>query len=1300
MKPIQDSYPFFEANQVLTSFHLNQIFDYLDEQERLTRANLIGIGIECGLEIRSETIGSEKVIRLTRGCGVGSAGYLLVEPVDVTLISYKNYTLPGEVNYPQFKYESGGKSFQYTMWELFPAGEPNSILLGKDPTFLDDKAVILFLELKKEGLRNCSANNCDDKGGMVTATVRRLLIGVDDLSKVIGVANQLGPDYTATDIESALLSRINLHDIRLPRYNVPNTSLVTSNEVFAAFLTVFQKNRVAATMGKALSSAYKAFAPLFHETYPADPFAGFSKKFGFLDNVPTDTGQVRFLQYYFDFFDDLIQAYEEFRWKGASLMCACCPPEELFPRHLMLGLMNPGSVKYPGIYRHDFLLSPAIKGCEERKAEVLQLFTRLVEMVVHFTNNPTPPDFTNKEVARKFIPVRVTPSKLSDAPLSSKAIPYYYLQMGNPPLFQVWNVEKTRRNRANQNLSYRSDEYIPLAPAFVTRPLEYDLEPFNFFRIEGHLGKNVKSVLSTLLEIKTANRLPIEIIALRTGEFDARIPVDLSKEVCRFEDLEALFDALRDEFISALGKTLASFYKRKVSREILFTETTKSSLIHAYNPDVVVEPSTFGAMLEMQYAATRKSKTGTTITTKRAARFNVKDAFLSESAIIQATASYAEVLLEICNYLKNTLLSDFSLTEFKDLFDQLEFLNAQFKKQADAASNEWNDLFNLLEAVRYASQMEAFRSIGEAYAKRLTDVKKKLFLSNFLQKNPGIQHKAGVPTGGTFIIVYHDDPSPIRLQTGVSTNYSSLKAGFREVGFASESTDTISKAFERLMVKSDNVQIDPDIKLIMDEMSKQISRTDLGIEKGIRERTAERIIAKTVSELADGTVIADFFLPYICCSDCSPIQFILPKAPLNFSVNMECTNSDDKANITITPTGGMSPYKIKINSADFIDLKNEFLLASGNYTLIVRDIEGTLSGSQQIEVPAHLSLGTPKYECVGDKGEYVTTLQISGGTPPYTSKSGKIDGSNFQSDPIPSKTDTEIVITDNRGCSAAVTVNCTCKKPCLLPCEGKSRKSAYRLWLQPPEDGAPYKLYDQIKEIVFRFNSKTINLPSSADLLQMPVDVLNNDFKGAMVKMVGNLNDIIQKSLIEILGDAGKNRLVITYEPADTDPIGILWVEYFVCETFNLEFEFKVAKPSQGFALNYRYTNEPDANGVVFDGTISTNLELKKKILVPAFDGRERNQCSGTDYVKLCTATLLKPELVIEPSDIGLFVFQGISKEKNLISWVWDILNTDATEPFYVGEKAQAIIRKPNGSVRLTVINNNGCFVTAENKFK
>ena len=36
-------FPVFEANQVLTSQHLNDIFGYLDQQTRLTRSNLIGL---------------------------------------------------------------------------------------------------------------------------------------------------------------------------------------------------------------------------------------------------------------------------------------------------------------------------------------------------------------------------------------------------------------------------------------------------------------------------------------------------------------------------------------------------------------------------------------------------------------------------------------------------------------------------------------------------------------------------------------------------------------------------------------------------------------------------------------------------------------------------------------------------------------------------------------------------------------------------------------------------------------------------------------------------------------------------------------------------------------------------------------------------------------------------------------------------------------------------------------------------------------------------------------------------------
>ncbi|MRR57845.1 MAG: hypothetical protein EG824_06495, partial [Deltaproteobacteria bacterium] len=93
MEPTQDNYPIFEANQVLSFSHLNQVFNYLDEQERLTRANLIGIGIVCGLEIRFNPDESPETIHLSRGCGVTSQGYLIVEPGDVSLVSYRPYML-------------------------------------------------------------------------------------------------------------------------------------------------------------------------------------------------------------------------------------------------------------------------------------------------------------------------------------------------------------------------------------------------------------------------------------------------------------------------------------------------------------------------------------------------------------------------------------------------------------------------------------------------------------------------------------------------------------------------------------------------------------------------------------------------------------------------------------------------------------------------------------------------------------------------------------------------------------------------------------------------------------------------------------------------------------------------------------------------------------------------------------------------------------------------------------------------------------------------------------------------------
>jgi len=135
MQALQDNYPVFEANQVLTNAHLNQVFNYLDEQERLTRANLIGIGIVCGLEIRLETTAGAAVIHLSHGCGITSAGYLILEPEDVDLVAYRdNFTVPPELGYAPFL--DPVTHAQYPLWELFPAGESNVKLLAAPANFL------------------------------------------------------------------------------------------------------------------------------------------------------------------------------------------------------------------------------------------------------------------------------------------------------------------------------------------------------------------------------------------------------------------------------------------------------------------------------------------------------------------------------------------------------------------------------------------------------------------------------------------------------------------------------------------------------------------------------------------------------------------------------------------------------------------------------------------------------------------------------------------------------------------------------------------------------------------------------------------------------------------------------------------------------------------------------------------------------------------------------------------------------------------------------------------------------------
>lgn len=527
MKPTDKSgrFPVFEANQILSHTHLNQLFDYLDEQGRLTRANLTGIGIVCGLDVSWNS--DRSAVNISAGCGITSEGYLIVEPQNITLEYYREYTIPGNIEYGSFMKDTGSGREQYKILELLSQNDPAAGSSDQLKDLADDEdysqfyrsgIVLLFLELKMNDLRTCGPATCDDNGAAVTAVVRRLLIKADDIDAINSAVEETR-GLSQAELADALSDRLSLPDIRMPRYDVPDNDGITGTaDLLRGFYNA--AGEVFRRTDAAIDAAYNAFKPLVGDITKADLSDILMTGIGITGTV--DWGEIAvYLQNYYDFFNDLINAYDEFRWKGVNLICACSPPDSLFPRHLMLGAISPNELSSPEIYRQQFLRSPAVAECCKDVDELRQLFRRMMEMIRSFSYKPDLATSTSIDLGIKTADnqIRITPDRSGDVLLSDKAIPYYYRFKNRPvPLYKLWSAEKTRRNRSHLNLGYRSVEYNePAAPEFVKSPLQFNIEPYNFLRVEGHLGKSYASVVKSLAAIRDRFRLPVRIVALHTG---------------------------------------------------------------------------------------------------------------------------------------------------------------------------------------------------------------------------------------------------------------------------------------------------------------------------------------------------------------------------------------------------------------------------------------------------------------------------------------------------------------------------------------------------------------------------------------------------------------------------------------------------------------------------------------------------------------------------------------------------------------------------------------------------------------
>ncbi len=907
-----NEYIVFQPDQVLTNDHLNQLFYYLDRQNRLTRNKLIGMGIVCGFELVATLLnkGTLSTIEIKKGCGLSSEGYLLVDCTDhiyTHAILYTPPTLPADLPFscktiPFYNYPLQTQGINTAIYTLMtceqyqarvaagnsaapdsPCGQtsPSSPVTADSPpnsppgspvqaqpfplstpppgTNLFEYAVVLFLEASEKDLKNCDMQDCDNKGEKMVFTIRPLLVPKRYLPNFCG---EKGKQRRAPEIE-------------LKRYNVQYQDISNTADVLDGFYEIFSNNILEEVAG-AYSYCYEQYKSFLPDD--SNPFetAG-SPPTSFLDNLKSafntiwNNSNKITIQYFYDYVNDLILAYYEFREAACRINTQCCANECAFPLHLTLGQATESTndlVK--DCWRQYFIYSPLFDN-DNNSLTRLRFYFRRMEIMASATIFPITLPSTSRNI-------RITPSQYRSFPLSQRAIPYYYPEDPSLPdsLYRFWNFEKSKLGNATANLSYNARVYNS-TNAVVYDPLDYDIERFNFFRIEGHIGLGYADVLERVTSLRRTFNLPFDVVAVSAELLDPNRVISIPP--CIIQDLETDLRVLLIEFLcklflciyrltylpfhSTLNEGIEGFAGASIDNMPLpdaaaFTNAFQFSFSTYKYGDFIANFKPAANTIGQAYVSGLSNNSFVNI---------VDFLFLTEVNQLISGKIYNTIfgLLNAADQLFYSLLNskiqDFvpaTFTGLRETFDKQYSVLQTLVQSADASSFVKTtglsiDLLKRCDCLLCIA--ESILVVFQEYIRRVKLYESQLEFLHYYQKHPGLEHKAGVPKGGTFVLVYHQEtitkPAP-----GMSTSVGSPAA-------LAATADTNVIDDSRTLNELTNVLKEND------SYSAEIIDRVAGLLKNFRP------IHKFFT-IPDGAVIADFYVPYLCCSDCSPVAYIFP----------------------------------------------------------------------------------------------------------------------------------------------------------------------------------------------------------------------------------------------------------------------------------------------------------------------------------------------------------------------------------------------------------------------------------------
>lgn len=541
LNEVTTDYAVFERDQVLTEQQLNSVTEYLDDQGRLTRTRLLGVGIVGGLW---PTLAGDQ-LSIGAGVGVTSDGDLLGLAADTIFDRWMVYDETAPAYEPFYVNGRILPLIELLAQSDRRDGKPLTELAGD----LRDKLLIAFMESYENDPDLCTGGSCDNKGRTARNSQRLLLID-REIGQSIGLAAKLP---TGADIATAL-PRVRASRVDLGTGNDAKVD-VTSAERFAV-----RYRRAADSTFKALAAAVEALSTQLSQT----PIGGLpsTAEWGgqIKKRIDSLNGTVAGIQYLHAHAKDLVAAWGELRNALFADDSVLGPPPDAFPKHLLLGPLAEPAALRTGCYP-----SPWLTGGSAERRGVEEAMRRFDALLSGF-----------ESPAGQII--KITPSQREQASLGERAIPIYY--RADASLRRCWNPLHARQNALDDTFGYH---WTPTPEqADPNDPFAADQGSVDFYRIEGFLEQKATAAEIAIKNLIRQRNLPISVMsALAHSE---RRLISIGPKF-RKTSLHSLHYLLRQDLVSHLSDNVS--YSKSLIEDVSKASNSIARPRAALNSDYV-----------------------------------------------------------------------------------------------------------------------------------------------------------------------------------------------------------------------------------------------------------------------------------------------------------------------------------------------------------------------------------------------------------------------------------------------------------------------------------------------------------------------------------------------------------------------------------------------------------------------------------------------------------------------------------------------------------------------------------------